>query len=321
MKKTLISLFLVLCAGFASAQTILLNTTLSASATSSQKVITLTSASGVTAPSPTNNQLNTYLLVDAELMSVQTVSGTQITVTRGIGGTAGRGHASGALVFVEPAYLTTGFQNQVPKTGACTRGNELALPIIGVTAGRAFISDCLNGQWVSGDATQTTRATNYRLPQPIIGNVAYTSALGTSTATTAAELYCTEIDLPYSKLITGVAAHIGATGGTDKWIVALYDAGGNLIANSATAGATVGGTGYAFNAEALTAPYYLVGPAQYFGCVQSNGTTATLDLITTGTNDLLLTYKSASAGTFGTLPNFTAPTSFGTLKGPYLYLY
>lgn len=315
----LIALSLVIFAGISPAQTILTNTTLSQAVTDiAQRVVVLTSATGVTAPSPTNSQANTYLMVDAELMSVSAVNGTQITVVRGIAGTASRLHASGALVFIEPAYLTTNFQ--IPKTGSCTRSNELALPIIGVSGSYAVLSDCVGGQWVNGDARQSTRASKWRQENPVIGAVAATGALGTSTATTAAELYCTEIDVSYSKLITGIAAHIGATGGTDKWIMALYDSSGNLIANSAVAGATVSGTGYAWQAETLTSPYYVVGPGQYFGCVMSNGTTATLDLITTGIDANTLTYKS-SAGTFGTLPNFTAPTGFTTLQGAFLYIY
>jgi hypothetical protein len=163
--------------------------------------------------------------------------------------------------------------------------------------------------------------TFYHLPSPYPGSVTNAAALGTSTATVAAELYCTEIDLPYSKLLTGIAPHIGATGGTDNWIVALYDSTGNLVANSAVAGTVVSGTAYAWQAEAFTSSYYAVGPAQYYGCVQSNGTTATLDLIKTAFADYVLTFKSASAGTFGTLPSFTAPTTFTTVNGPWLYIY
>jgi len=300
------------------AQTILTNTTLSAAATSSAQVITVASATGISAPSATDSTKNTYLVVDAELMSVKAVSGTQITVIRGVSGTAGRAHASSAVVLVEPAYLVTNFQT--PKTGGCTRGNELALPIVNVNSSRVTISDCLGGQWVNGDATQTTRATFYRLESPTIGAVSNASAIGTNSTVVAAELYCTEIRLPYSRLLTGLAPHIGTTGGTDKWIVALYDSGGNLIANSAVAGLTVGSAN-TWQATAFTAPYYAVGPGQYYGCVMSNGTTATLDTVTTGKDDNILTFKSGSAGTFGTLPNFTAPTAFASVSGAYLYVY
>jgi hypothetical protein len=338
-----LSLFLLVCVSASAlhAQTVLTNTTLasavgntvsSALTTGNLSVVNLASVTGVSAPTPNAGNVATistsggatYLYVDRELMQVVSISGTSVTVIRGVGSTAAASHASGALVFVVPAAAVANWGTPLGTTdwgpqGSCTRTNELYLPRIAFTSGN--ISDCVGGQWITGDASQTTRSTFYRASFPPIGAVAHTGAIGTSTATTAAELYCVEIDMPFSKLITGLAPHVGATGGTDKWIAALYDATGNLVANSTTAGTTVGGTAYAFQALPFTSPYYVVGPAQYFGCVQSNGTTATLDLVTTGTGDLLLTYKSASAGTFGTLPSFTAPTGFTTLQGPWQYLY
>lgn len=304
----------------ASAQTILINTTLSNSIGDGRTNIgTVASATGITAPTSSDPTKATFLYVDRELMQVVGVSGTQITSARGVGGTVSTSHASGAVVYVIPGYLGTWF-TQTPPAGSCTRGNQIALPVISPSQG--VFSDCVGGQWVNSPGYwQTTRALQYRYMQPVVGNVAYTSALGTSTATVAAELYCTEINLPYTKLITGLAAHIGATGGTDKWILALYDSGGNLVANSAVAGTTVSSTAYAWQQQALTAPYLTIGPGQYFGCVQSNGTTATLDLIATGTNANTLTFHQSPAGTFGTLTNFTAPTTFTTLNGPYFYLY
>jgi hypothetical protein len=344
--KSLVFAGLVLTASMLFGQTLLLNTTLSnavqgmgsvygATPTGNMAMITVASATGISAPAPNTSYTSglqatsdaqTYLYIDRELMQVKAVSGTNITVIRGLGSTSAVSHISGALVFVIPTaaigiWNGGGDINQNPSVpqGSCTRTSELYLPRIQFATG--LFSDCLGGQWVQGDASQTTRQSNHYIPQPYFGANNEGAAFGTSTATTAAELYCTEIDLPYSHLITGIAPHIGATGGTDKWIVALYDSSGNLIANSAVAGATVSGTAYAWQAEALTAPYYAVGPAQYYGCVMSNGTTATLDLIKTNYMDLEYTYKSASAGTFGTLPNFTAPTQFTTVNGPWLYLY
>lgn len=322
MKKLLVSLFLMVLASFASAQTILTNTTLSQAVTStSARLFVLASATGVTAAIPTDNTKNTYLVVDSEIVNVTGVAGTNITVTRGVNGTSARTHASGALVFVLPAYIATSYTNVAP-TGSCTRGNLLALPVITVqaSAGVAVLSDCIGGQWVNGDAGQTTRATFYRLEAPTIGAVSNASAIGTNSTSVAAELYCTEIRLPYSRLLTGLAPHIGTTGGTDKWIVALYDSTGALIANSAVAGLTVGSAN-TWQATAFTSPYYAVGPAQYFGCLQSNGTTATIDTVTTGKDDNILTFHQSPAGTFGTLTNFTAPTTFNSVSGPYLYAY
>jgi hypothetical protein len=317
MKNKLIFFALLFLGPLAFGQTILTNTTLSASATSSAQVIAVTSATNINAPNATDSTKNTFLVVDAELISVKAVSGTQITVIRGVGGTAGRAHASGAVVLVEPAYLTTGFQ--IPKTGSCTRTNELALPIIGVSASRAVISDCLGGQWVNGDATQTTRAVNYEFLSPNTGAQASTSVFGTNSTTVQYDTYCTEVDLPYSKLLTGAGVHIGTTGGTDLWVLSLYDSGGNLIANSAVAGATVG-TGYAYQQSAFTSKYYAVGPAQYFACITTNGTTATLDTVTTAKGDHVLT-KSYTGTALAPPATLSPPTAFVNVAGPYAYLY
>jgi hypothetical protein len=334
-----LSLFVLVCA-FASAlhaQTLLVTTTLgaavgntvsSALTTGNLGVINLASVTGVSAPTPNGGNVAglatsnaaTYLFVDGELMQVVSLSGNYVSVIRGVGPTGASSHASGALVFVVPAAFAGGAnarQASIPK-GSCTRTNELYLPRIDFVSGT--MSDCLGGQWVNGDSAQTTRGTFYRLESPTIGAVSNAAAIGTNSTAVAAELYCTEVRMPYSRLLTGYAPHIGTTGGTDKWIVALYDSGGNLLANSAVAGATVG-SGNGWQATAFTSPYYAVGPAQYFACLMSNGTTATIDTVTTGKDDNILTFKSASAGTFGTLPNFTAPTAFNSVSGAYGYIY
>jgi hypothetical protein len=338
-----LSLFVLVCVGmgaFASAlhaQTLLTTTTLASAVGNTQSsalttgnlgVIAVASATGISGPTPNTGNVAglatsnaaTYLYVDRELMQVESVSGTTITVIRGVGPTAASSHASGALVFVVPAAFGYGSNTRpgYSQAGSCTRTNELYLPRIEFASGT--VSDCLGGQWVNGDASQTTRGTFYRLESPTIGAVSNAAAIGTNSTAVAAELYCTEVRLPYSRLLTGFAPHIGTTGGTDKWIVALYDSSGNLLANSALAGATVG-TANTWQATAFTTPYYAVGPAQYFACLMSNGTTATIDTVTTGKDDNILTFKSASAGTFGTLPNFTAPTSFASVSGAYGYVY
>ena len=304
------------------------NTTSSALTTGNLGYVAVASATGISAPTPNGgntaslatSNAQTYLYVDRELMQVVSVSGTTIAVIRGVGPTAAESHASGALVFVVPAVAFYGGNSnlEVVAGGSCTRTNIAYLPNIDFASGT--ISDCLNGQWANGDAKSTTRATFYRMESPTIGLAANSGLLGTNSTSVAAELYCTEVDLPYSKLLTGYAPHIATTGTTDRWIVALYDSGGNLLTNSATAGATVGAA-YAWQAEAFTAPYYAVGPAQYYACLMSNGTHATIDTVTTGTDDNLRTFKSASAGTFGTLPNFTAPTAFNSVSGAFGYIY
>jgi hypothetical protein len=340
-KSIVATLGLLLAASFASGQTILVNTTLSAAVpasvssaltTGNQVIVSVASASGISAPTPnTSNtygaatsEAQTYLFVDRELMQVRGVSGTQITVIRGVGQTAGASHASGAAVIVVPAAAASlwssgsyGAPPAVPQ-GSCTRASEPFLPRVQFLSG--IISDCLGGQWVNGDILQTTRTTNFQLQFPVTGATAYTSA-GTSTAKAANTMYCTEIDMPYSKLIKGLAVLNGATATTDKFLIALYDSGGNLLANSATAGTTASGAS-SYQKRDFTTPYFVVGPGQYFACAQGDsGTTATLNLLATGTSDFVLT-QSYGSQTFGTVPTtITVPTSFTTLKGPLFFLY
>jgi hypothetical protein len=192
------------------------------------------------------------------------------------------------------------------------------LPHIQWTTG--IVSDCLGGQWVNGELTQTQRVSAYEYQYPPTGFTAYTSA-GTSTTKAANTMYCTEFDLNYSKLLTGLGVMNGASTGTDKFVVALYDSGGNLLTNSAVAGSTASGSS-TYQKRAFTSPYFAVGPAQYFACAQGDsGTTATLNLIVTGTSDYVLT-QSYGSQTFGTIPTtITAPTAFGTAKGPLWIAY
>lgn len=308
---------LVVLASPAFGQTILTNTTLaSALSTSSGKILTLTSATGVTAPSTSDFTKATYLWVDRELLDVQQVSGTTVTVLRGLNGTVAAPHLSGAVVFVIPAFKSTNF-GQRPN-GSCVRSNELLLPRIFFPMG--LIYDCLGGQWVAGDADQTTRTTRSSVPVPDTGGTAYTSVNGTGTAPSATVMNCTEVFLPYNKLLTGIGLLNGTTVGTDNHLVALYDSTGNLIANSAVAG-VLAASASTYQQISFTTKYYAVGPAAYFACLQSNGTTATIRMIVTGTQDTYLT-KGVTAQTFGTVPaTFTVPTTFTTAVGPYVTLF
>ena len=70
---------------------------------------------------------------------------------------------------------------------------------------------------------------------------------------------------------------------------------------------------------AFTSQYLTVGPGQYFACTQSNGTSDTIRMLVTGTQDTYLT--TSKTGTFGTIPAITVPTTFTSAVGPYAYLY
>ena len=318
-------------------QTLLTTTTLSAAVPNStssaltsgnQGIVSVASATGISAPTPNSgntyglatSNAQTYLYVDRELMQVTGVSGTNVSVIRGVSSTAASSHASSALVFVVPAADVNGDSGRLGGTpaGSCTRTSELYLPHIQWISGT--VSDCIGGQWVQGDATQTQRIASKWFYAPPPGGTIYTSLNTAGTTLAATTMYCTEIQLPYSKQVTGIGVLNGTTVGTDKHLVALYDATGNLLANSATAG-VASATASNYQQIAFTSPYYVVGPGQYFGCMQTNGTTDTVRMLVTQVLDQYLT-KGVTSITFGTVPaTITVPTTFTTAVGPYLQLY
>jgi hypothetical protein len=325
MTKTIkLSLFLAVLLSMASmsfGQTILTHTTLSAAVTTtSQTVIPLTSAAGVTA---TNSILFIADGLIGEAVFVNAVNGTNISVTRGYQSLGkARPHLSGALVFVVP--LNTGYPgalNTVAPTGSCTRTSVPYLPIISVGLGGAptLISDCVGGVWVAGNLAAQNNSP-FRVLAPNPGAVALSTINTAGTTLAATTMYCNEIDLPASKLATGLGVLNGSTATTDNHLVVLYDATGNLVTNSATAG-VLAATPSVYQGISFTTSYYLVGPAVYFGCLQTNGTTATVRMEVTGVNDTYLT-KGVTGQTFGTIPaTITVPTTFTTAVGPYLTVF
>lgn len=339
---------------FAGAQTLLTTTTLSvaqqgmgsvngATPTGNMSIASVASATGITGPSPntsltsgiiSTSEATTYLYIDRELEQVKGVSGTTVTVIRGIGGTSAVSHASGALVFIVPSaafgsWSGGGFaaagQGPSSAQGSCTRSNELYLPRISFSSGT--ISDCDGGQWVNGDAAQTTRsgvtgsttaANGYRYPEP--GGVAYTALQTSGTAPAAnTQIECSELDMPFNMLLSGLAPLNGTTVGTDKHWVILYDAAGAVLATSAVAGATTSGAS-TYQKYNFISPYYVVGPARYFACYGSSGATDTIRHAVTGTNDNILG-GAITGQVFGTAAAITAPTTFTTAKVPYFMVY
>lgn len=353
-KLTLLFAILVALTPLAGAQTILVNTTLSsalqgmgsvngATPTGNMSILSVTSATGISGPAPNTSftsglvatsDAQSYLFVDRELMQVKAVSGTTITVIRGLSGTSATSHASGAVVFVVPSSAfgvwsgggaDSGSQGPSFPQGSCTRANELFLPRIQFTSGN--ISDCDGGQWVNGDAAQTTRsgvhgstggANGFRYPDP--GGVAYTALETNGTAPSAAtQIYCTELDMPFSMFLSGVAVLNGTTVGTDKHWVILYDSAGAVLATSATAGA-LSANASTYQKYNFTTPYYVTGPGRYFACVGTNGTTDTIRHAATGTNDNILG-GAVTGQVFGTAAAITVPATFTTVKAPYFMVY
>jgi hypothetical protein len=92
-------------------------TTLNAAATSSQTFVSVTSATGITAPNNQTGSGITYLLVDQELMAVVSVSGTIIGVVRAINGSLAAAHVVNSQVQIG---LPADFSAQVENVGTST---------------------------------------------------------------------------------------------------------------------------------------------------------------------------------------------------------
>ena len=168
MKNTNIRAFALLLAAFALCglafgQATMQSTTLSAAIDINQKVFTVAAATYVLAPgvadargsigSPSTN--NYYILyVDREAMKVNAVSGTTVTVERGVQGSVRSAHVSGAKVWTGPANY---FGMQLPPGGymepvagtPCTSTTQKVLPFIAVATGRAW--NCGNSLWTAFD--------------------------------------------------------------------------------------------------------------------------------------------------------------------------
>ena len=118
----------------ATAQTTLNSTTLSAAVTSNAQVFSLASGTNVSA--------GDLLVVDREAMLVDAIATAQVTVRRGVEGTAAVAHLSGATVYTG---VKSRFYSSTPRGGACTRASERFLPHIDVANGTIY--DCIAGEW------------------------------------------------------------------------------------------------------------------------------------------------------------------------------
>lgn len=313
--KRFLSVFALLATAlipaFAQQNQLLFTTTAAAVTSDATTVVNLTATTGLVAsPGGTSG-----IYCGTEYMTIRLINGLFVSVARGQAGTDAANHPSGELCWLVPSNNLVSSKRGGSKAGACTRASEYVIPFIDIVGGDVY--DCLGGQWVKGQRV-VNPAFHITVPSP--GGTAYTSIGGTGTATIATEVYCTEVNLPYNKLLTGMALLAGTANSTDKHYVILYDSAGKVLANSTTAGTSGNTTASAYQQYAFTSQFYAVGPAQYFGCFQSNGTTDTVRMIATGTNDSFLT-KGQTGATFGTIPALTVPTTFTTAVGPYLYLY
>lgn len=146
---------------------------------------------------------------------------------------------------------------------------------------------------------------------------------GTSTTPTANTAYLGQVTIGQKCVLTGIRFAVGATGGTAKATVVLYDSTGKVLAYSLAAGTTVG-TSDTYQAIDFTEKFVCDTPGQYFLGVGYNGNTASLELSDASAGAFGATSviggSSASAFDFSAAPvNVTAPTTVGAV--PFIHTY
>jgi hypothetical protein len=145
-----LSLCAALSAIAAIAQTnALTQTTLSAAALASDRSITVTSATGINAPSQGTIGSELYVIAPGsqrgEVMLVQAVSSTTITVARGRDGVAGAIPNGARVLIGQPNY----FRNFNP-SGGCTAAATFITPHVNTKTGEEFLCSTIELDWVPG---------------------------------------------------------------------------------------------------------------------------------------------------------------------------
>lgn len=137
------------------AQTHLTSTTNSTTMTQTSTTVTLASVTGVAAGGA--------LYIDRELMGVRSVSGSVVTVQRGLAGTVANAHGVTRTVIIIPAAAVPLVTTSVDPVGTagvgtCSPTDYRYLPIINVTNGNVWTCRWLDSvrQWAATNATLIT---------------------------------------------------------------------------------------------------------------------------------------------------------------------
>ena len=118
---------------YASAQATLRSTTLAAALSETDTTVSVASATGIAA--------DMVAYVDREAMKVRSISGTNLTVTRGREGTQAVAHPNSAVIWVDkPEYFI-----ERDLSGSCTSTDELVLPRVNVLNGNVW--QCYSSRW------------------------------------------------------------------------------------------------------------------------------------------------------------------------------
>jgi len=325
MKRLLTLVALVALAVFlvpyAHGQATLSSTYLSQAITSTGATqIFVASATGIVADAlPTTP--GSELVIDHEAMIVRAISGTTLTVQRGIAGTRTTTHLSGAAVWFGPrTYFKNASDRMSEPSGSCIPANETVLPVIYLPTAKRF--NCTGttttaGFWYDESSLAEMGRTGPSGPSRYCvatGMALATAGTNTTLSAATAYTYVSEIFIPRPMLLTGISLLAGGTAGAaDFWEVAIYgSAGGAVLAQSATIASPAAANAYK---DFAFAAKLSVAAGRYWIAMQSSSTTDKIQTVSAAnSHGNILTQKPASTA-YGTFPSLTPPTTFTDAVG------
>lgn len=244
---------------------------------------------------------NTHVLGDFDIAT------NKFTVAAASGNTAVAGTlaVTGASTLTGATDVVGNFSVATNKfTVAAASGNSAVAGTLGVTG-----ASTLTG----GVVASSGQFKNYMGWKPS------TLTSGTSTQGSATVVYLTQIYVDANATFTGIKVNNGATVGTNKYIVALFNSSGGVVANSALAGTTSSGAD-GYQTIPFTSTYAAVGPAVYWIGVYIDGTTDRFRTVP-AVGQYAGLAGSVSGQTFGTVATVTLPTTFSADLGPVAFTY
>lgn len=147
-----------------------------------------------------------------------------------------------------------------------------------------------------------------------------TATDGTDTTPVAGTQYYASIYIPGDMFVTGFNFLVGSASTNGNVLLALYDEGGTLLANSALAGTTTT-TAAQTQAVPLTVPYKLTGPRYLMVALSFSSTSDRFRSIPAFCGGGVR--SGSQTGVFGTLPNplTISTTLFTANTAPIVYPY
>lgn len=152
---------------FLTAQTVPSQTVLSGAMNANTTTMLVASATGFTASSGT---LQYWAVVDQEAMRIRAVSGTTITVDRGVDGTQ-TAHRTASVVFTQRVQAFI-LQDKIANT-TCTRAAEVYMPQVNPRTGNIWDCDSGLGYWRAVNLGATADG----MPYHPVTDAAYTAGL------------------------------------------------------------------------------------------------------------------------------------------------